>query len=151
MKIIVVSDSHGNTEILDKIVSKHKDADYFLHAGDSSLPADLLHPYITVKGNCDYYKHERKRVIDVGEFKIFITHGHLYSKNKLLKSGKENDCKIVIYGHTHITNYELIDDIILLNPGSVARPRGGEAASFTIITYNSSEDIKVKFEEVNEL
>lgn len=150
MKIVVVSDSHRDTEVLEKIVIDHKNADYFLHAGDSGLPEVLLSPYITVKGNCDYNKHERNRIIDVGEFKIFMTHGHLYTKKRLVRSGKSNGCKIVIYGHTHITNYELIDDIILLNPGSVTRPRGREAPSYAIITFNSIEDIKIKFEVINE-
>ena len=36
MKIIVVSDTHGNEKKLENIILKHQDADLFLHLGDGA-------------------------------------------------------------------------------------------------------------------
>ena len=54
MKIIVVSDSHGNYSLLNEIYLKHFDASIFYHLGDSQLPEYMLHSYCGVKGNCDF-------------------------------------------------------------------------------------------------
>ena len=60
MKIIVISDTHGNAKDLENIILKHKDADLFLHLGDGakeflqikSIYPDL--PMEIVRGNCDF-------------------------------------------------------------------------------------------------
>ena len=36
MKIIVISDTHGNMHRLKDVVEKNKDADLFLHLGDGA-------------------------------------------------------------------------------------------------------------------
>ena len=36
MKIIVISDTHGNEKKLENIILKHQDADLFLHLGDGA-------------------------------------------------------------------------------------------------------------------
>ena len=53
MKIVVVSDSHRNQNVLYRIVDMNKDADLFLHVGDSELTEDEISPFVSVKGNCD--------------------------------------------------------------------------------------------------
>ena len=37
MKIVVVSDSHGNVDVLRDIALREGDADIFLHCGDSQV------------------------------------------------------------------------------------------------------------------
>ncbi len=105
MKIVVVSDSHRQQELLEEIVISTK-ADYYLHAGDSCLPAVLLEPFISVRGNCDFYSYPLELVVNYSDVKIFLHHGHLYSIRQMVKKAQQNDCKIVIYGHTHIPNLE---------------------------------------------
>ena len=52
-----------------------------------------------------------------------MTHGHLYNvifgMDRLYYLAKENNCNLVLYGHTHIQKMEEHDGIIFLNPGSV--------------------------------
>mgnify|MGYP003297992236 CR=1 FL=1 len=61
MKILLVSDTHGNNEALDKILKIHPDMDLYLHLGDSESTPELLRPFVTVKGNCDFYDFDIKR------------------------------------------------------------------------------------------
>ena len=60
MDIVVVSDTHGYTGFIEKLVKKHPNAYMYLHAGDSCLREEELYPFETVKGNCDYYINNRK-------------------------------------------------------------------------------------------
>ena len=55
MKILLVSDSHGDDESLRKIANKHNNCDYYIHLGDSQSSPDLIRPFVSVRGNCDYY------------------------------------------------------------------------------------------------
>ena len=53
MKVIVVSDSHSNLDVLTQIVMKNYNGDVFYHLGDSELPEYLLNNFTCVLGNCD--------------------------------------------------------------------------------------------------
>jgi len=56
MKLLVVSDSHGDTEILKDLKARYEqEMDAMFHCGDSELPADseVMKGYIVVRGNCD--------------------------------------------------------------------------------------------------
>ena len=94
MKIVVVSDSHRNNQVLTEILKREKDADLFLHAGDMEEEPRLLFPYICVKGNCDYFNVDTERIIPLGKHKLYISHGHLFSltRNNILRIAKENKC-----------------------------------------------------------
>ena len=89
--------------------------------------------------------------------KFIITHGHLHNVkfniNKLKEFAKKNKADIVLYGHTHKAQNEIIDNVLFFNPGSTIFPEDGKA-SFGIIeiseeTINSrivSIEIKTNFE-----
>ena len=49
IKILVVSDSHSNQELLQILALKHQDCSYFLHLGDSELPSFFLSPSTSFK------------------------------------------------------------------------------------------------------
>ena len=43
MRVIVFSDSHGNYDVLEKIMERHKDdGDVFIHLGDGEREFELL-------------------------------------------------------------------------------------------------------------
>ena len=48
------------------------------------------------------------------------------------------DCKTAFYGHSHIAKEENIDGYKFVNPGSCARPRGGQPAGFAIATVEKN-------------
>ena len=62
---------------------------------------------------------------------ITLTHGHLYNKDYLSKL----DTDIILSGHSHIANIEIINDKLFINPGSISKSRSGEN-SFAIIDEN---------------
>ena len=45
MKIVVTSDTHGHKEILNRIVEENRDAELFLHAGDSQISFSEIFPF----------------------------------------------------------------------------------------------------------
>ncbi len=130
MKIIVLSDSHGNTQALVDAVFD-ENPQLILHLGDYEKDCDkvrIVYPQIdlrAVRGNCDF----RAREPECDEFvienkRIFMTHGHLYnvksSLTSVLNAGLSRNADILLYGHTHIPYYAVVDGIHMINPGSIA-------------------------------
>ena len=77
LRIVVVSDSHRNTQVLERIASLEKKSDLFLHCGDACDLPQNIKPFISVKGNCDflfdYPESLTLNVPPVGE--IYLFHG----------------------------------------------------------------------------
>lgn len=144
MRIVVMSDSHGMFGSLQKIVEAQPDADMYIHLGDGASECKMLKEeysdktFYFLKGNCDFSSNSPNfQIIQAGSHKIFATHGHNfsvnYSKSILLMEAKDNDCDIVLFGHTHerFNSYE--DGIHILNPGSCSCPRDGNRPSYAFI------------------
>ena len=151
MKIVFVSDTHGDEEVLKKIVDFSKGYDAIIHTGDV-LPYGVEHScfisdYIStvdniyfVRGNTDYFDGMRlmgkdvsefERVLTFGNIRIFATHGFIKSMTAYESEARQNDCNILVYGHTHVKKLEKKENLIILNPGSPSRPRD-YAPSFAI-------------------
>ena len=139
MKIVIVSDSHGEVDLLRRIVSQHGDADVFLHAGDSQLPEEYLHPFVSVRGNSDVFlPYPAFRILKTPYGNFYCEHGHLRGK---ATPGfvKLNQCVGYIYGHTHIKKDELIDGIRFINSGSLTRPRDDDYGSYIVMECSKDE------------
>lgn len=148
MKILVISDSHNI--ILDsqiERIKKHGDFDVLLHCGDNFKDAGRfatklnINTVIQVPGNCDSISNKPLILTEIIDGKKFlITHGHLHNVklnlSELIMHAKEEKVDAVIYGHTHCTQNEIIDDILFFNPGSTIMPRC-EEESFGILEINS--------------
>ena len=107
IKILVVSDRHGNTYLLDELYKKYPNFDYYLHAGDSCDIRENLGMFITCKGNNDRYITNDQVVLKVGSHNLYMMHGHkmfLFEKNIIARSNMFN-CDIFIHGHTHKPYY----------------------------------------------
>ena len=53
MKVLIVSDSHGLTEELEKLIEKHQgEVEFFIHCGDSELEPDdpAIKNYVALSG-----------------------------------------------------------------------------------------------------
>lgn len=153
MKVMCISDIHGNTECLKQIVERYKEekAEKLLILGDFSgygifssqdlEVAEILNNMsgviIAVKGNCDNSKIEEllnfgltyQRNVNVNDNIITITHGHIYNRNNLPESCGD----IFISGHTHIGMIEKVGERIIANPGSISKARGGSKKSYITI------------------
>ncbi|MBP2099178.1 metallophosphoesterase [Enterococcus rivorum] len=142
MKYLVVSDNHGDREILEDLVNEYKGkVDAMFHCGDSELdPTDeLWNDLIVVKGNCDYYGEFPESIVKrIGNDTIFMTHGHLVNVRSglttIASKAAEVDATIVLFGHTHEIGCEMHQNTLFLNPGSIRQPRGPiQIKSYAII------------------
>ena len=156
MKILVFSDSHGNTNLIRKAIEAHKDStDLIIHLGDKVTDSRIfseLCPHIAninIFGNCDYFSSGveayDEKLLQLGNTRIkaFLCHGHDYSVKSrtdiLTVKAKMCGAKIALYGHSHIASISESEGILLMNPGSVSQPRGTEPASYGVIQIEDNE------------
>lgn len=129
MKILVVSDTHGDFNTLKRAVLSHSTAEVIIHCGDGesqvqrikeSFPDKAVY---NVRGNCDWNSSApATEEITVEGKKIFVTHGHLYQAKLTLSlicaEARSRNADILCFGHTHIPTEEYRDGLYVLNPGS---------------------------------
>lgn len=129
MKILVVSDTHGDFHSLLKAVKAQPDAEVIVHCGDGDEQVQLLKDtykdkmIVGVRGNCDWNSFlPSKETLSILGKKIFITHGHLYNAKvglyQNMCAAREEGADILLYGHTHIAMNAYEDGLYMMNPGS---------------------------------
>ena len=138
MRILVISDSHKRSDIIEKILYAQGEATHVFFLGDLASDIEDL-TYIFPKkqfhilsGNCDYFStFPSSDMITLLGKKIFFTHGHTLgvksSTSHLLETAKAQNCQIALCGHTHQPLTLYVDGVYLVNPGSCGHPRGGSA------------------------
>lgn len=151
-KILITSDTHGSYDVISNYILDHKDIDLLIHAGDGvedviNISYETNIDYFVVKGNNDYFSNESyDKYIEIDQIKIFLTHGHNYNVyqgiDKIIKIAKENKCDLAIHGHTHIFNQKEIDNITVLNPGSVSLPRDNNPGFMIMNISNGKFDLE---------
>ena len=141
MKLLIMSDTHGDEDIIERVKGYHPDAYKIIHCGDSELP--YAHPSMQeierVKGNCDHDPNYLEEILfQVNGDRVYVTHGHLYdvknSPMKLVYRAQEVGAQIVCFGHSHVLAAEYIEDTLFINPGSLLKPRGIKEKSFVTLT-----------------
>ena len=153
MKYLVVSDSHGDKAILQKLITAYAGkVDLMLHCGDSELPAtdEVFKYFKVVRGNCDYdLELQDEQFFDRGQDKILLVHGHLlgvgFGLGGLQAKMEELGANMAFFGHTHQLGGEVINGKFILNPGSISYPRGKFTAlggTFAIVETFASENGK---------
>ncbi|TYZ23904.1 metallophosphoesterase family protein [Selenomonas ruminis] len=156
MKIGIVSDSHGNTSALDTMLQHPASAEVeaWLFAGDIAMDAEYLEmvtdvPVVKVAGNNDWpmSRLEDTVITELGGHRILLTHGHLYgvtfSTQNLELAAREQEADIAVYGHTHVADLST-GEVMILNPGSVARPRDASRGSFMVAELVPDQEPAVK-------
>jgi putative phosphoesterase len=148
MKILIVSDSQGRNYYLEKVIEKVKPIDLLIHLGDfdsSEEYIELIAPCRVemVSGNNDYFTGiDKDKVITLGKYSVFLSHGHRYGVNYGTERIKEvamiNGSSIAIFGHTHRPLIDLTSSVWAINPGSITQPRQeGGAPTFIIMDIDS--------------
>lgn len=130
-RIVVISDSHGDTDALRRVLEQQPTARAIFHLGDGaremeSLAETCSAPVYQVLGNCDsrLLQHPPTQEVVLGGCRIFATHGHLYGVKhdiyRLTCAAREREATLALFGHTHtpFTAYE--EGLYLVNPGSVS-------------------------------
>jgi uncharacterized protein len=134
MKLLVTSDVHGDLKTLEAIIRRHPDVDMHIDAGDICLPETAIarFPMAGVKGNNDFGSTlPLMRTIEVGDLRIFLSHGHIehvkFSLERLAVKAGLHEAELAIFGHTHKKHLSTINGITLLNPGAVSGKGGSYA------------------------
>ena len=152
MKLLIISDIHGNydnlnsitnTESFDKLVILGDLLSYYGNDNKDKI-LNLLERYksklILIKGNCDYMiNYELYNLypydiitLPINNNIVTITHGDTYKKGFL----PDNHGNIIITGHTHIPSILEENNIIYANPGSISIPKGMSDKSYLVFDNN---------------
>ena len=153
MKCLVLSDSHGDSLSIRRILNMHSDAEVIFFLGDGLSD---LEPFVNnrnvailaVRGNCDRdfvlgnMAVKKTDSINIEGHRIVFTHGDLYGVkyglDGAIRLAEENFADIVLFGHTHepLEKYISRDEggIYLFNPGSVS----GYKPSYGIMNITDS-------------
>lgn len=140
MRFVVLSDTHGDLSKMFGAVEyiQALKPDALIHLGDYVSDAQLMQqqlriPLYSVAGNCDVGRTTRPAadVIDAQGARILICHGHNLGVkdglDRLCYAAQERECAAALFGHTHCQYMERSDGLLLMNPGSLTRPRGSQA------------------------
>lgn len=140
MKILVVSDTHGNY-LAPLEIFKETGAEMLIHLGDEiddalTLELILEHPVIKVPGNCDPRAKEPRELLEsIAGNRFFITHGDLYRvKNglhRLIEKAKSLKAAVALFGHTHVPLIHKQDGVLLINPGTLMA--GSDSKSYALL------------------
>ena len=130
MKVLVISDTHGNSSLAFRAHTLSEPVDVIIHLGDGAADADLLRaaldiPVINVAGNCDPGSHApREQVWECEGKRILLTHGDLYQVKRglagLRQRAEEIGADAALFGHTHQSVLENHAGLLLVNPGTLS-------------------------------
>ena len=142
MKILILSDAHGETRKIERAIALHPDAELVLYLGDGSHGAcrvfSTLPPTtaaVAVHGNCDGPFSGGLRdeeLLDIEGHRILFCHGHRYGVKGglggLIAAAKRRGADIALFGHTHEPYEEYLPEygLWLFNPGALSSPAHGE-------------------------
>ena len=131
MRILVISDTHGNVAQAFQAHTLAEPVDAVVHLGDGAEDARLLHSamqlqVIAVAGNCDHNAAIPREMLWECEGKrILLAHGDAYGVKRglggLHKRALEVRADIVLFGHSHHATCITSSDILFLNPGTLTR------------------------------
>ena len=126
-RILIVSDSHGRTGILEAIADSVS-FDTLIHCGDGVLDTEMLpaQRVLAVRGNTDRPDlwGDDELLCEIAGMRALITHGNGYQVKTdlsvLHRRAVTLDVGLVCFGHTHEQLIRREGDIILVNPGCAA-------------------------------
>ena len=153
MKVVIVSDTHGSHRNLEKVLEEEKPMDMLIHLGDVEGGEDYITaladcPTHIVRGNNDFFSDlPGEEEFMMGGYHMFISHGHYYyvsmGEERLKEEARARGADIVMYGHTHKPTLTREEDLITLNPGSIAYPRQeGRRPSYMVMEIGGGDRIE---------
>ncbi|MGI6096272.1 MAG: metallophosphoesterase family protein [Lachnospiraceae bacterium] len=159
MKVLVVSDTHGHEENLERVLEKESPVNCLIHAGDVEGQEDYFEvlaecPVHIVSGNNDFFSDlPREEEFFLKGHKVLLTHGHYYGVSmgteRIVEEGRARKAELVIFGHTHRPVIEQKADITVVNPGSLSYPRQrGRRPSYIIITTDQDHIMHYEIKEL---
>ena len=151
MKILVFSDSHGNTSRMKEIISMHgASCKLIIHLGDGVRDISYVSsffpeiPVISLNGNGESLKRD-VRIFDECGVRFMCMHGHSYNVkfglDRAVYAAMEAEADVLLYGHTHTPHDTSVPRengkyLKVFNPGSVGR---GYPPSYGIIEISRGQ------------
>ena len=160
MKILILSDSHGNHDLVRKAIGQEAPIDMLIHEGDVEGDLDKIlgkkrdYEIRAVAGNMDWSdKLEDELCFSVGRHVIYLAHGHRFGVHggtyRLTERARQMGADIAVYGHTHAPDYGTENDVLVINPGSIAKPRqDGWQKTYAVMTIDKSGKVDVEFKHL---
>jgi hypothetical protein len=151
MRILVVSDTHRKNDNYFRALEKEK-PDMVIHCGDAegseyALTEAADCPVKIVLGNNDFFSSlPRELVLDIGPYRVWVTHGHNYyvsmGNENIKREAMAREMDVVLYGHTHRPVIDTEGDVIAVNPGSISYPRQeGRLPSYVIMELDDMDEL----------
>jgi putative phosphoesterase len=135
--ITVLSDTHSRSghELEGRAREAVAESEVVVHAGDF-LNEDALDAfqeasdtlYAVYGNNATPAVRDRlppERTFEVEGVRFVLTHGDDRGATALSLLGRQQAADVVVFGHSHRHAASEGEDVLLLNPGSHAQPRGG--------------------------
>lgn len=171
MKILLLSDTHGELDATRHVIKAHPEVDLRVDLGDIGFPLKELDSFVIVKGNHDPgTKLPLDQILEVEGHRIWCVHGDVFEtetveevmamKNdpdmdimqlcmetlykNIVKHAIRKACDVVFFGHTHIRIFEIRDGITIVNPGSLLFGMDGNDKSYAVVDIKK-ESISVEF------
>ncbi len=142
MKLVVISDTHGNYPAALRAVEMIAGADVVIHLGDfceDTLPLQgaLSCKIIRVPGNCDVgARLPRELFLRFGGVPFLLCHGDAYGvksgTTRLGEHAHRIGAEVVLFGHTHTPLIRSIDGRLFVNPGTLQK--GTPSPTFALVT-----------------
>jgi len=148
MKVIVISDTHGNFPLALRACEQSEPLDAAIHLGDgdNGNDADLLAQFlgidlIRVAGNCDPGSSSPREILwECNGKRLLLAHGDRYGvKNgmgRLEQRGLEAGADAVLFGHTHCATITTLSGMLFVNPGTLMK--SGTPTTFAILEISST-------------
>ncbi len=167
VKIIIVGDTHAREfkELPNEMIKAIQEADRVIHVGDYTSKK-ILDEFIALKGqafigvcgNSDPLSIRNEvgpeRIVEISGKRIGITHPTIggsseKTKKRVIAQFKDKKVDIIIYGHTHDSEIDNQENILLINPGKgyLEENSFGPPTSMAFLTIG--EKVKVKILEIN--
>ena len=131
MRILVISDTHGNYPLALRAADMAEPLDAVIHLGDGADDAALLAQVLEIQvvqvaGNCDLNPDAPGELLWECEGKrLLLTHGDRYGVKsgicRLEQRAVEAGADVVLFGHTHLPLITTLSGVLFVNPGTLMK------------------------------
>lgn len=154
-RILLVSDTHGRDAGLLTVLDREEPFDLLIHLGDVEGSENLIESFakcecLFVRGNNDFFTpNPRERELDIGNYHVFMTHGHNYGVSlgyeRIVDEAVSRGCEVVLCGHTHKPVDMMVKNVRIMNPGSISFPRQeNHIGTYIVMTVDEEGEIKAR-------
>ena len=128
-RLTVISDIHGDTGRLERLVPEINASDMVVFCGDGAsdymnVRGRITVPAVCVRGNNDFNTFLDDTVcVDICGVRTLVTHGHRYGVKRgigvLQEAAINKNCDLVFFGHTHLFCDGEVGGVRMINPGAL--------------------------------